>query len=378
MTIISSDWVRAFPLITCLVAFLSSCTQTPVSPADATSASNAWPTYENPATQTFIDQCRDVYSAVQRQISAVEKKAFRRDKDLLDAINQLDISLNASLGLAGLYANVHPDATMREAGDVCEQKLLSLENDIFLSPRLYQQLAEVKLADLNEIDRHFANRRLQLSKLKGAHLPADKRQRMRELNDAIVKTGQEFSANMRNDKRQVILSPDDLRGLPEDYIAAHPVNAGGKVVLTTDSPDYLPFMLYAHSDSARLRMYKAARQRAYPANREVLKRLLTLRHELAELLGYDNFADYITADKMIGSARNAGDFIDRIHQVVIPRSQQDYAVLLQRLRKIDPSATQVGDWQKTYLENLIKNDVYTLNVGSGQADPWQLAPKHAV
>jgi thimet oligopeptidase len=110
-----------------------------------------------------------------------------------------------------------------------------------------------------------------------------------------------------------------------------------------------------------LRMYKAARQRAYPANREVLKKLLTLRHELAELLDYDNFADYITADKMIGSARNAGDFIDRIHQVVMPRSQQDYAVLLQRLRKIDPSATQVNDWQKIYLENLIKNDVYTLD-----------------
>jgi thimet oligopeptidase len=368
MTTVSGGFIKGngfmlrgfFGVVSCLIVLQSGCAQTDISPSTSPPQSS-WPTYEDSDAQAYIAQCQRQYDAALSQLRELEKKSFPQQTGLLTAINQLDVLFNESLGFAGLYANVHPNSTMRAAGDVCEQKMTSLENDIQQSPYLYKQLAQVNLAELNEIDRQYASRRLQLSKLKGAHLPDDKRERIRELNDAVVKTGQDFSTNIRNDTRQVELSPGDLRGLPEDYIAAHPANNAGKVVLTTDNPDYLPVMLYAHNDSARLQMYKAFRQRGYPANREVLKKLLVLRRELAGLLGYDNFADYITADKMIGAARNAEEFIDQTHQVVFPRAQQDYAALLQRLQQIDPSATSVGDWQKSYIENLIKNDVYVVD-----------------
>jgi len=346
-----------------LVFFLTGCalTRDLTDTRPTSNIADEWPAYEAAEAQTYLAQCRHQFQAARNLLQNLEQKTFPKSFDLLIAVNQLDILLSEPLGFAELYANVHPNSTMRAAGEVCEQKLTSLQNDIHLSPHLYSQLAQVDLVALNETDRQFVSWRLQLSKLKGAHLPTDKRERIRELNDAILKTGQEFSANIRNDTRQVELQPGDLRGLPDDYVAAHPVNAAGKVVLTTDNPDYLPVMLYALSDNTRLRMYKAFRQRGYPANREVLKKLLVLRRELAGLLGYDNYADYITADKMIGSAQNAGAFIDRIHQIVLPRAQQDYSALLQRLRKIDPTATRVGDWQKSFLENLIKNDVYAVD-----------------
>lgn len=343
-----------------LLIGLPGCALTNVSPS-ASPTQNAWPAYEDSGAQAYIAQCERQYHAALGQLRALEKTSFPQQMELLAAINRLDILFNESLGFAGLYANVHPNSTMRAAGDVCEQKITSLENEIQQSPYVYEQLAKVNLAALNAVDRQYVSRRLQLSKLKGAHLPDNQRERIRELNDAIVKVGQEFSNNIRNDVRQLELPPGDLRGLPEDYVAAHPVNAAGKVVLTTDNPDYLPFMLYAHNDHARLQMYKAFRQRGFPVNREVLKNLLLLRHELAGVLGYDNFADYITADKMIGTARDAEAFIERTHQVVLPRAQQDYAALLQRLQQIDPSATSVGDWQKSYIENRIKNDVYVVD-----------------
>ncbi len=64
---------------------------------------------------------------------------------------------------------------------------------------------------------------------------------------------------------------------------------------------------------------------------------------------------------MIGSAENAAEFIDRINDIAKPRAAADYDVLLQRLRQNDPDASVVGDWQKTYLEELIKNEVYQLD-----------------
>jgi thimet oligopeptidase len=357
MTTISGVLLSAVSYVSLLI-LLSGCAQVPS--IDGTQSAE-WPTYQDPLAQSYISECRRQHETAAAQLRRTEKQDFPHDKDFLQAINQLDFLIDESMNRAGLYANVHPLEDMRAAGDLCEQRFMSLENDILLSAVLYQRLLRVKQADLVEIDRQFVLGRLEKSRLKGAHLPAEQRERVRELNDAIVKTGQEFLANIRMDTRELTFTPEELRGLPEDYLAAHPPNAEGRVVLATTYPDYLPVMLYAQDDSVRLRMYKAFRQRGYPVNREVLRRLLSLRHEFAKLLGYEHFADYITADKMVGSAQQAAEFIDRIHGLTLPRAQRDSAELLQRLRKIDPAAKEVGEWQKSFLENLIKSETYALD-----------------
>lgn len=356
-----------FLVLCCSLVLLTSCAhKTPV-PAVTQVASPpkpvppAWPSYEDPAAQSYIKNCQRQYHAALAEFRSVETQEFSEDYNLLRAINHIDILIYEPLGYANLYSNVHPNAMLRSAAEACEQKMMSLQSDINMSRPLYNRLAAIETAAWSETDRYFVETKKMVFELAGVNLEPDKRARVRELNEAIVKTGQVFAANIRNDVRKVPIQPGDLRGLPEDFIAAHPVDATGMVVLTTDYPDYLPFMQYAINDNARLQMYKAFRQRGYPANREVLKELLRLRHQLAQLLGYANFADYITADKMIGSAQNAAEFIERINVIATPRSNQDYAALLQRLQKIDPLATQVGDWQKTFLENLLKNEEYSVD-----------------
>src|SRR5207248_1066460 len=75
---------------------------------------------------------------------------------------------------------------------------------------------------------------------------------------------------------------------------------------------YVPFMTYARSSPAREQLWKVYRQRAHPGNLDVLDRMLARRYELARLLGYESWAAYVTEDKMIGSARAAEEFIERI------------------------------------------------------------------
>src|SRR5690606_13518605 len=78
-------------------------------------------------------------------------------------------------------------------------------------------------------------------------------------------------------------------------------------------------------------------------------------------LGYENYADYITEDKMVKSPENARTFIDRIDNIAGKRAEQDYAVLLRKLREIRPEAVEVGDWQKDYLSELIKQEKYRID-----------------
>jgi thimet oligopeptidase len=105
-------------------------------------------------------------------------------------------------------------------------------------------------------------------------------------------------------------------------------------------------------------MYVEFHNRAYPKNMAVLDRLVARRHELATLLGFAHWADYITANKMVGSAKNASDFIDRVVEASGARADADYEMLLQRKRKDDPTAEQVDAWQSGYYQEQVRKTDY--------------------
>ena len=69
---------------------------------------------------------------------------------------------------------------------------------------------------------------------------------------------------------------------------------------------------YAKSDDLRKRMFMEYNNRAYPKNIDTLNHMIAKRYELATLLGFPNWAEYITANKMVGSGKRASDFIDQI------------------------------------------------------------------
>lgn len=320
-----------------------------------------WPSYTDADAQSYIQSCRDAWTHAHQSLKKLEQLKLSEPTEILSGINQLEILINEPTGWAGLYANIHPNEMMRTAGDVCEQRFMALRSEINLSRPLYEKLLLVDINSLTETQRYFAEQTRQWFELAGVGLTERQLERVRELNAEIVKLGQEFLTNIRSDNRVVVLPADALAGLPADYISNKKIDEQGNVQLSTNYPDYFPLMQYAVSDDAKRKMYIAFRQRGYPANKAILHQLLTARHELAELLGFKHFADYITADKMMGSAANAEAFISQITELATPRSDQDYAVLLKRLQKIDPNATAVGDWQKLYLENLVRNEAYSLD-----------------
>jgi thimet oligopeptidase len=98
-----------------------------------------------------------------------------------------------------------------------------------------------------------------------------------------VKVEQEFARNIRDDVQQVALDPAQLEGMPPDFVAAHPADAAGKVHVTTNYPDLIPFMTYATDEPARKALAVANLTRAVPANIRLLEQMLAKRAELAAL-----------------------------------------------------------------------------------------------
>jgi thimet oligopeptidase len=145
----------------------------------------------------------------------------------------------------------------------------------------------------------------------------------------------------------------EFEGLPEDFRQNHLPDDSGKVVLTTDYPDYLPVMTFATSDALRNRMFLAYNTRAFPANRELLLELFRTRHAIAKLLGFATWADFATADQMIGSAGAMKRFLERLEAATRAGAQREYGIIFDFARSQRPGleaidAASRGYWLEQY------------------------------
>jgi len=277
----------------------------------------------------------------------------------LTLYDQLQRQLEGAGNQATLVAAVHPDSRLRATAEAAAQRVSALGTEISLDRRIYDALTTMDTAGADAATRYYIERALLGFRLAGVNKDDATRARIRALNEELVTISQGFNRNIREGTRTVTVdSAGELGGLPEDYVTAHRPGADGKIVLTTEYPDAIPVLTYARSDDLRRRMRIAFDTRAFPGNMAVLDRMIARRAELAHLLGFASWADYATADKMVGSAAKASAFIDRIAEASAAAAQSDYQRLLERKRQDDPSATAVNRWESGYLRELVRRSSY--------------------
>ena len=274
----------------------------------------------------------------------------------LDRLNELGMTVRSAGNHVGLLRSVHPAGAVREAAESCEQDVAQFASSLMLNRDLYNAVCACE-GQVEEKDEKRLVEHLQRDfRRDGVDRDEKTRARIRSLREELVALGQEFTRNIVDDVRTVRMPRDEgMAGLPDDYVRDHPVGDDGKVAVTTNHPDYAPYMLYARSSRWREELYKTLRLRAYPANLDVLDRILARRHALATILGFPSWAAYATDDKMIRTAEAIGEFVDRVAEIAEKRGREDYHKLLTEKRRDDPEAEVVHDWEKVFYEERVKN-----------------------
>ncbi len=301
----------------------------------------------------------------------VTTKHQRTIENTVRPLAHLDRLIDAALNESELMESVHPDRGVRDAAEVIRQEVAKVSAKLAVDRELFEAVEALSdtLSSPPEVLSRFISHTLRDFRRAGVDRDAATRQRIRKLNEELVLLSQEFNRNIRNDTRSIrIADPGGLDGLPEDYIAGHLPDEDGAVRITTDYPDFTPFMSYARSREHRRALFFEYMNRAYPDNDPVLRRILRKRHELAELLGHDSYAAFASADKMIGSAGAIRRFIDRIAEVAKDRSQRDYQILLERKQRDFPEASQVEDWEKAFLLEQVRSE--QLHFDSQEVRPY--------
>jgi thimet oligopeptidase len=312
--------------------------------------------------ERFSTQCLAGLRRAEALRPQIIAEAPRTIADTLVRYNELLTAASASNAMAGLMSEVHPDEAIRDAARACEQECARFHSNLSLDREMYDALAAVDVSGADAETRRFVAHTLRDYRRAGVDKPPEVRARLKEIDEELTKLGQSFSKNISEDVRAIeVRDPARLAGLPPDFVAAHPPDARGAIRISTDYPDYNPFMTYATDDELRRELYVAFRSRGSEHNEALLRDILTLRAEKAGLLGFANWADYITADKMIKSGDRAADFLDKVWKLAAPRAERDYQELLRQLRQVQPDATAVGDWQKMWLEHGVKKERYEVD-----------------
>ena len=308
--------------------------------------------------QQFLQDCRADMGKARAGMARL--KALKKASALqtLEAYDIAQWRLSLADARAGLAHETHPDRSMREAAAQCDREASALGTEFSLDNGIYRSLAAVDARQLDAASQYYLEHTLKQFRLAGVDRDEATRARIKQINDELVQLSQEFNRNIREGVLTLEVTPAELAGLPEDFIKAHPAGANGKVGLKTDNTDYVPVMSYARSAGVREQFWRLYRMRAHPQNLGALDRMLAKRHELATLLGFANWADYVTADKMIGTGAKASEFIAKIAAAADARAQRDYADLLARKKKDEPAATEVKPWDSSYLTDRIKAEQY--------------------
>lgn len=319
-----------------------------------TEAAESWVKERTSATLTHV-----------RELAAKLRTAPPSEAiEVLKAWDELSLELGSLGGLGGLLANVHPVEAVRTACEDTEVEVDRLRTELTQDQALYRVFAELPTDQTDALDplaKRLLEKTLQDFTRAGVDRDDATRARLTEINERLTELNLEFARVTRDDVRITTATPEQLDGMPADWLEAHPVNDKGLVEITTDYPDALPARMFVKDPAIRRAVTVAGFERGWPHNEVVLKEMFALRHELANLVGYEDWPAFDAAVKMIGEGPAIPEFIDKIAGASEGRMKRDLEVLLDRYARDVPGASAVSSADALYYEELVRQEKYDVD-----------------
>jgi peptidyl-dipeptidase Dcp len=279
---------------------------------------------------------------------------------------------------AGIFFNLLSAETNDELQKIAQEvspMLTKYQNDITLNPVLYKRIKSVysqkdQLKLTSEQQTLLDNTYLSFVR-QGADLSDTGKERFREISTELSKLTLQFDNNVLKETNSYelhITDKDELAGLPESSLEAASAKAKEKNkegwIFDITMPSYLPFMKYADNRLLRKELYLAYSSKAFKGNeydnRDNIRKIVNLRLEMANLLGYPDYAAYVLERRMATNAEGVYKLLDDLYNA-------SYSVALKEKAEIEAFAVKTGfkgelmPWDWSYYSEKLKVEKYDLN-----------------
>lgn len=326
-----------------------------------------------PRNASMIEsQAKSYIRAAKKQIKAIididdQERTFENTAKALDNILALsDLAIFAHA--AQILDLLSPDTKIREAARDAFVKIEASFIEMLSDKKLYHAFVvyaqgNAHQEELTDEQRYFVDKMIQDFKRDGLDLPDSQLEQVKILKKELAELSTDFEKNIASDNRTIIMTRDELAGLPDDFINALKIADDGNYIVGIDYPTYFAIMQQATSNHTRKILYDAFNNRAYPQNEKVLQQIIAKRDQLAKLLGFQSYAHLDISDQMAQSTERVQLFLNNL----LARSEQKEAVEFKELVKHLPQGVnltaegKLQPWDYAYVFNMFKKEKYDLD-----------------
>ena len=330
------------------------------------------PEHVKPAVEKLVADCKQ---AIEQAVAEPEPTW----QNLILAIDNVDDLLSKAWSPVSHMNSVVSSDELREAYESCLPLLTEYGTWVGQHKGLneaYKKLANsAEFSQLSAAQKKVIENTLRDFKLSGVDLEADKQQRYGEIQTRKSEISSTFSNNVldaTNAWQKVVTDESELAGLPESAVAAAKQMAEMKELdgwlFTLDFPSYLPVMTYSDNQALRQEMYTAFTTRASDQgpnageydNSKIMDELLALRHEVANLLGFDSYAESSLATKMAENTDQVLGFLNQLADKSHPQAQQEVDELRTFAEK-EFGVSELNPWDYGYYSEKLKQAKYAIS-----------------
>ena len=329
--------------------------------------------------EAFMEGIRRDNEQIEKTINNPEKPTFdntiintEEDKGYYDLLSRVS---TVFFNLLSAETNDEMDALAQKMQPILTQHA----NDVRLNPRLFERIRQVHLhhRKLTPEEKMLLDNCYEGFVRSGALLDEAGKERLRQLTEEASMLSLQFSQNLLKEQKAFTLDITDeaqLDGLPETAREAAALTAKeqGKQgwVFTLDMPSYSPFMTYSTQRELRKQLYMARNTICTHDNAEnnieICKRLINLRREIAQLLGYKTYADYVLKRRMASNTRGVYRLLNDLIDAYKPTAQKEREELKKLFDKSltsnpSPLTSKMMPWDSGFYSHKLQMKKYNID-----------------
>lgn len=308
-----------------------------------------------------------------KEIEAIKLEPLPTFENTVEALEKSGKHLGI---LSALFFNLNSAETNAELQGLAREispLLTAHANDILLDQELFQRIAQVyeqKESLLLTAEQSTLLEKTYKSFVRnGAKLGAVDAEVLRKIDQELAQLSLKFGEHVLAENNRFLHLVEDvseLEGLPKGALEAAAQLAeekgqAGKWAFTLDYPSYMPIMTYAKNRALRKTLFLAFNTKCAKGdeldNQEIIKQLVTLRHQRAQLLGYESHANFILEERMAKSPETVFEFLHSLLEKAKPKAKLDVQEVAELAKKLDQLEV-LEKWDFAYYSELLKKEKY--------------------
>lgn len=295
-----------------------------------------------------------------------------------NTIEALDYSGQQLARVTAVFFNLNAaetNETIQKIAQEVSPSLSEFQNDITLNEQLFERVKAVyeqrDVLDLNPEQKTLLEKRYKSFSRNGANLSEDKKQELRKIDTELAQLQLKFGEHVlaeTNAFEMHLTQASEVEGLPESALEAAAQLAKSKNkdgwIITLQYPSYIPFMKYAKNRERRKQLALAFGSKGFHGNeldnQENVLRIVKLRHQRAQILGYSTHAHFVLEERMAETPEKVLTFLNELLQKAKPAAEKEFKELQLFAKSLD-GIEDLQKWDGAYYSEKLKQQKFQLD-----------------